>query len=63
MWSQATEARRIADVDKSKAVIAEVFKLLGNSGFVELIEALERQTSLMYTLDEKVVVVAKRVLP
>lgn len=50
-------------MDKSKAVIAEVFKLLGNSGFVELIEELERQTSLMYTLDEKVVVVAKRVLP
>ena len=45
---QVTEARRTGDVDKSKALLAEVFKLLGNS-------ALERQTKVIYTKDEKVV--------
>ena len=32
-----------------------MFKLLGNSWFGELIEALERQTNVIYTKDEKVV--------
>jgi len=32
-----------------------VFKLLGNSGYGKLIEALERQTNVIYTKDEKVV--------
>lgn len=39
-----TEIRRTGDVDKSKAVLAEVFKLLGNSGYGKLIAVLERQT-------------------
>ena len=52
---QVTEARRTGDVDKSKALLAEVFKLLGNSGYGKLIEALERQTNIIYTKDEKVV--------
>ena len=39
---QVTEARRQGDVDKSKAILAEVFKLLGNSAYGKLIEALER---------------------
>ena len=39
---QVTEARRTGDVEKSKALLAEVFKLLGNSGYGKLIEALER---------------------
>ena len=30
---QVTEARRTGDVDKSKALLAEVFKLLGNSAY------------------------------
>ena len=29
---QVTEARRTGDKEKSKALLAEVFKLLGNSG-------------------------------
>ena len=41
---QVTEARRTGDVDKSKALLAEVFKLLGNSAYGKLIKALERQT-------------------
>ena len=52
---QVTEARRTGDVQKSKALLAEVFKLLGNSGYGKLIEALERQTNVIYTKDEKVV--------
>ena len=52
---QVTEARRAGDVEKSKALLAEVFKLLGNSGYGKLIEALERQTNVIYTKDEKVV--------
>jgi len=35
--------------------LAEVFKLLGNSAYRKLIEALERQTNVIYTKDEKVV--------
>jgi len=42
-------------VDKSKALLAEVFKLLENSAYGKLIEALERQTNVIYTKDEKVV--------
>ena len=52
---QVTEARRTGDVEKSKALLAGVFKLLGNSGYGKLIEALERQTNIIYTKDEKVV--------
>ena len=52
---QVTEARRTGDVDKSKALLGDVFKLLGNSAYGKLIEALERQTNIIYTKDEKVV--------
>ena len=52
---QVTEARRTGDREKSKGLLAEVFKLLGNSGYGKLIEALERQTNVIYTKDEKVV--------
>ena len=52
---QVTKARWTGDVEKSKALLAEVFKLLGNSGYGKLIEALEWQTNIIYTKDEKVV--------
>jgi len=39
---QVTEARRTGDIDKSKALLPEVFKLLGNSAYGKFIEALER---------------------
>ena len=52
---EVTEARRTGDVDKSKALLADIFKLLGNSSYGKLIEALERQTRVIYTKDEKVV--------
>ena len=44
---QVTEARRTGDTDNSKAMLAEVFKLLGNKGYGKLIEVLERQTSVI----------------
>ena len=52
---QVTEARHTGDVDRRKALLAEVFKLLGNSGYGKPLEALERQTCVVYTKDEKVV--------
>ncbi|XP_078347123.1 uncharacterized protein LOC144632369 [Oculina patagonica] len=52
---QVTEARRTGDVDKSKALLADVFKLFGNTPYGKLIEALERQMNVIYTKDEKVV--------
>ena len=48
-----TAARRTGDVEESEAQLAEVFELLGNSGYGKLIEALERQTNVIYTKDEK----------
>ncbi|KAL9955049.1 hypothetical protein ACROYT_G042653 [Oculina patagonica] len=52
---QVTEARRTGDVERCKALLADVFKLLGNSAYGKLIEALERQMNVIYTKDEKVV--------
>ena len=52
---QVTEARRTGGTEKSKALLADVFKLLGNSAYGKLIEALERQTNVIYTKDKKVV--------
>lgn len=51
---QVTKARRSGDTDKSKTLLAELFKLLGNSGNGKLIKALERQSILICTRDEKV---------
>jgi len=47
--------RRMGDTDKEKAIFAEVFKLLGNSRYGKMIEALERHTNVSYTKDEKTV--------
>ena len=52
---QVTEARRTGDVAKSKKMLTDVFKLLGNSGYGKLIEAMERKHNVIYTNDEKVV--------
>ena len=58
---QVTKGRRTGDVEKSKALLVEVFKRLRNSGYGKLIEALERQTNVIYTKDEKIVDRALRV--
>ena len=41
---EVMEARRTGDVDKSKALLADIFKLLRNGSYGKLIEALEKQT-------------------
>ena len=40
---KVTEARQTGDVEKEKALLADLFKLLGNSAYGKLIEGLERQ--------------------
>ena len=52
---EVTDARRTGDVDKSKALLADIFKLLGNSSYGKMIEAVERHTCTVYTKDEKLV--------
>ena len=52
---EVTEAGRSGDKEKSKALLVDIFKLLGNSGYGKLIEALERETNITYIRDEKVV--------
>jgi len=49
---QVTENRREGDSDPDKALLAEVFKLLSNSAYGKLIEAVERQTGVIYTKDQ-----------
>ena len=49
---KVTEARRTGDVEKDKALLTDVYKLLGNNAYGKLIEALERRTSTIYTADE-----------
>ena len=52
---EVTAARRTGDTDKSKALLADLFKLLGNSAYGKMIEAVERQTNVIYTKNEKIV--------
>ena len=49
---QVTANRREGDSDPDKALLAEVFKLLGNSAYGKLIEAVERQTRVIYPKDQ-----------
>lgn len=44
-----------ATSQKSKALLAEIVKLLGNSAYGKIIEAVERKTNVVYTKDENVV--------
>ena len=45
--------RRKGDQDKDKALLAEFFKLLGNSAYGKFIEAVERQDKTVYASDEE----------
>ena len=51
--SVVADNRRKGDADKDKALLAEVFKLLGNSAYGKFIEAVERQNRTLYTRDEE----------
>ena len=44
--------RRKGDAEAEKALLAEIYKLLGNSAYGKFIEAVERQTRVLYTKDE-----------
>ena len=48
----ASNARRQGDLDPSKAILADTFKLLGNSAYDKTITNVARQTDVSYT-DEK----------
>ena len=47
-----TQARRMGDSDESKALLADIFKLLGNSAYGKTIEDVTLQTNVIYTKDE-----------
>ena len=49
---EVADNRRKGDADKDKALLAEVFKLLGNSAYGKFIEEVERQNKTVYTRDE-----------
>ena len=49
---EVADNRRKGDADKDKALLAEVFKLLGNSAYGKFIEGVERQKRTLYTRDE-----------
>ena len=46
---EVADNRRKGDADKDKALLAEVFKLLGNSAYGKFIEAVDRQNKTLYT--------------
>ena len=52
---EVANMRRKGDVEADKVLLAEVFKLLGNSAYGKFIEAVERQTKVMYKKDKDVV--------
>ena len=52
---EVTEARRAGDADKTKALLADVLKLLGNSCYGKMIENVASHNSTRYTKDEKLV--------
>ena len=52
---EVANMRRKGDVEAEKALLAEIYKLLGNSAYGKFIEAVERQTKVLYTKDEDVV--------
>ena len=49
---EVADNRRKGDADKEKALLAEVFKLLGNSAYGKFIEGVEQQKRTLYTRDE-----------
>ena len=51
--NEVANNRRKGDADNDKALLAEVFKLLGNSAYGKFIEAVERHTNTIYTCDEE----------
>ena len=49
---EVANMRTKGDAEAEKALLAEIYKLLGNSAYGKFIEAVERQTRVLYTKDE-----------
>ena len=49
---EVAKMRRKGDAEAEKAILAEIHKLLGNAAYGKFIEAVERQTRVLYTKDE-----------
>ena len=49
---EVANMQRKGDAEAEKALLAEIYKLLGNSAYGKFIEAVERQTRVLYTKDE-----------
>ena len=49
---EVANMRRKGDAKADKALLAEIYKLLGNSAYGKFIEAVEQQTRVLYTKDE-----------
>ena len=52
---EVANMQRKRDVEAENALLAEVYKLLGNSAYGKFIEAVERKVKVLYTKDENVV--------
>ena len=50
--NEVANMRRKGDAEADKALLAEIYKLLGNSAYGKCIETVERQTKVLYTKDE-----------
>ena len=50
---EVTEARRTGDIEESKTIFADIFKLLGNSAYGKMIENLENQKNVIFTKIKK----------
>ena len=49
---EVANMRSKGDAEAEKALLAEIYKILGNSAYGKFIEAVERQTRVLYTKDE-----------
>ena len=49
---EVASMRRKGDAEEDKALLAEIYKLLGNSAYGKFIETVERQSQVLYTKDE-----------
>ena len=52
---EVANKRRQGDAEADKALLAKVFKLLGNSAYGKFIKAFERQTRVVYTTSKETV--------
>ena len=50
--NEVANNQRAGKADKEKALLAEVFKLLGNRAYSKFIEVVEHQMRTLYTKDE-----------